>query len=1596
MNPQDWQGPDGVLAEAVRTISRNNVGALVEQNALIDEQFTAERGVVEGGYNTKQLNELLQNAADALGKDGGRIELILTDTHLYCANQGAPFQARGIQGILMLNNSAKSDEDIGRYGLGFKSVLALTEAPEVLSRTVSFRCNRDLLVDALAERSVQADRASVPVMRVAEPVNPTACAEEDPTLDELMDWATTVVRLPFSRPLREMTWISQEMDNFPGEFLLFSEKVDQLVLDNRSSSKRVEWSAAREKLVDDGSAVSVRLNRSALVKGERDDTTQEWRVFQATHEFTQTARDSAGIISGRDRVQVQWAVPMSGPSGSLGQVWTYFPTTSGITLSGIVNAAFKMNEDRHNLLAGPYNEEILTRTLPRIVAGAVAHIYDNEQPWRVLQTLPARGKEDRSWADGVINKPVWTAVAAVPIIPDTMGRLQSADNLLWPDLADAAKSPSQAPDANWLADKWFDAVEATGGIEGWAHRQVVTNSDLSAKATRARSLVPTAPPTSGLTEMIAALVDASNLDSIAVALRLVRDIIDYRFDRNDFGLKAAQAARRANIVRNAAGELRPVITTELTLPEEEDVPESQKVRTIDPILVRFADVRRDLVALGFKAMDAAGQLDRQIQRTLRETTDENFASLWRIAHSAGRADQLASVLSERFTGENLRVLCLDRKWRPLNEVWLRGGLFPAGHVLDPHLLVDDRFHSPGLDTLRRLGIRAKLPEPTQTSERNDAVYALWADHESRRLAREWQDEGVPLGRQNIRFGKVWRTPRLDQFVDASVYIRLKVTQHLLSNRHYPVLPQFSGIHGVDPEEIDQPDIWWIRKYGILQTHYGPLPVERCTGKIIGFPTKALPEPALESAAGLLNLPSNPARIDWHAVLVDAARSEHVSLSTLHDLYGRIASQGVTSPEQVVVRSGELKRPVITASCRVASDTSTSDHLAIHAPAVPVVVVRSIDHALALRDQWGMEHVTITFEKALDMKPVGEAISLRTLLPHVHKVSNGKIPVTSKIQWCSSLAFVTTNDFDTNVTREKVSHAYDPGSRTLFAVASSASENPWRPLKAHFGLEGTLSELKARHRDFVLQEKLKNMTTEERWLEKLGRQNLEAVLPPHTLETYAAVIGKDPDASDLFALSRAVHGDDPLDRLIEQLGQLPDSSPLPTNSTVWELLRQMTKSPGLSHPASRPPAREEVLGPAQLTPAHDYQKNVIEKIEMLLARDSALNRGLLMLPPGSGTSRVLTEALVRHLAPAPAGQLRMVVWLSHNKQLCEKAVMFWKYMWQSIGATEERMIIDRFYESNIEAFVPDNLGFHLVVSTPHAMSRIITESGAFEPKYSWIEEADVVVADEVSGSISSTYAHIVGAFGRRSHGVLLGTSAMPYMDADEETMASAAGRYDMNIIQPDQFNTETACSYLRDMGVLTSVNHEVLEGMILERKRTGGVLEEQFADEEGIRVAELDLDLEAVANNASRNAALLKHIASRPDNTNVIVFTATAQQAEALAAVLICQGRQSKTISGDTPAAECRRAIENFRNGSIRVLVTNTLLSEDIDTLGIDTVYIARPTFSPNRYFQMLEWGLRGPLDRGKKETLIVNFDDTADRFGSKLAFTDFQGLWRHE
>src|SRR5215207_10659914 len=156
-------------------IRRRVLAAWSSDPARFREDANAEEDLVRGGYRDRLLVELAQNAADAAVRAGvpGRLRLELAGTTLRAANTGAPLDAGGVQGLATLRASAKRDEagTVGRFGVGFAAVLAVSDEPAVLSSAGGVRFSAaDTRAQLAAVPAVAAEVArrdgAVPVLRL--------------------------------------------------------------------------------------------------------------------------------------------------------------------------------------------------------------------------------------------------------------------------------------------------------------------------------------------------------------------------------------------------------------------------------------------------------------------------------------------------------------------------------------------------------------------------------------------------------------------------------------------------------------------------------------------------------------------------------------------------------------------------------------------------------------------------------------------------------------------------------------------------------------------------------------------------------------------------------------------------------------------------------------------------------------------------------------------------------------------------------------------------------------------------------------------------------------------------------------------------------------------------------------------------------------------------------------------------------------------------------------------------------------------------------------------------------------------------------------
>jgi hypothetical protein len=136
----EWADPFGTAR-----LRRGVLDAWGASPARFREDANAEEDLALGGYRDRLVVELAQNAADAAARAQapGRLRLTLHPATgdeppvLAAANTGAPLDATGVESLSTLRASAKREgheSAVGRFGVGFAAVLAVSDEPAVIGR----------------------------------------------------------------------------------------------------------------------------------------------------------------------------------------------------------------------------------------------------------------------------------------------------------------------------------------------------------------------------------------------------------------------------------------------------------------------------------------------------------------------------------------------------------------------------------------------------------------------------------------------------------------------------------------------------------------------------------------------------------------------------------------------------------------------------------------------------------------------------------------------------------------------------------------------------------------------------------------------------------------------------------------------------------------------------------------------------------------------------------------------------------------------------------------------------------------------------------------------------------------------------------------------------------------------------------------------------------------------------------------------------------------------------------------------------------------------------------------------------------------------
>lgn len=677
----DWADSDSQICGFIAEQTKNTLRAYREQPNLVTEHANHEHDIAHGGYAHRQLFELVQNSADALANapDGKSILVRLTENHLYCADDGKAIDEDGVRALMFSHMSSKRNtSEIGRFGLGFKSMLGVTDAPEFYSRAGSFRFDREYVADRIA-KFAPAER--YPILRLPVPMDIRKAAQGDDDLVELMTWATNIVRLP----LKLGVWadLSEQIRNFPPEFLLFVDHVRYLTLEDEEQS--------REFLLErfDG---ELRLDT-----GEKFS---RWTSFKITHELSAEAQEDRRSLDDSGDVPVWWAAPLD-RLNEPGYFWHFFPTKTASLLAGILNAPWKTNEDRQNLLPGPYNDELIDAAA-RMVANCLPDLATGRDPARHLDALPRRYEAGDTEHSDRLRDRLYEELRDRPVVPDQVGTLRKIH-----DVSYAPSALTQDPSGAESLQKWADANQRP--IDWLHHSALGTNriarvNRLFSETRRMTVPAPRSPMGAWLDALVEGFEGDEAIKASMTALQVAASIPQ----------ELRQGAHLGDILLTPTGDWcapDPDRVFLASFDDDEDIDDGM----VHPGLLSDPDTLAALKELGIRYESAESHFQSLVRRLFAweaPSDGTGWTEFWVTSRDLATDTAYAIIKAQWDSAWRIQVWARSGCWQPLHSVLLPGEIVSSEGGRDAGVTVDTEYHRADLKLLARLGV-TNAPEPNR-------------------------------------------------------------------------------------------------------------------------------------------------------------------------------------------------------------------------------------------------------------------------------------------------------------------------------------------------------------------------------------------------------------------------------------------------------------------------------------------------------------------------------------------------------------------------------------------------------------------------------------------------------------------------------------------------------------------------------------------------------------------------------------------------------------------------------------------------------------------------------------------------------------------
>jgi len=488
--------------EVIGRIVEQNLGVYRASPSRLQEDVSQESQVASD-YRGRLVYELLQNADDAMADSAtasDRVSFLVTDDELWIANTGRALTDDDVLGLCGLGASSKVDVQgnrratIGHKGLGFKSVLEVTDEPSVYSSTTSFTLgarNARPRIEALWDELGLTAPKGVPAMRFPTPVTGATSRWAEYQADGF----NTAFCFPFRDSLdaEHRTAVGEILLGLPVTTVLFLkhlERIDVRVVQGSRAISRT-WRVQRERWDDAGTSWSAvtGFDGSGIYRVTVTDGAQTATFLLAHDDEVTIGECRAGLTGpawdGVDLTEVSVAAP-AGDTAEVPESWRRFhvflPTTEASPYPLLVNGAFATDLSRQHVRVSEdpddYNAHLIRRAATLVCSQLIPMIRPQGVE-AVLRLFERSSGGDDAGAAVLLHRAISDELAERPLIPTERGNDLTLRQAVLPSAlldsdgelfrralsADARWEEREFPDAVWCIGRWARILADHGARE---------------------------------------------------------------------------------------------------------------------------------------------------------------------------------------------------------------------------------------------------------------------------------------------------------------------------------------------------------------------------------------------------------------------------------------------------------------------------------------------------------------------------------------------------------------------------------------------------------------------------------------------------------------------------------------------------------------------------------------------------------------------------------------------------------------------------------------------------------------------------------------------------------------------------------------------------------------------------------------------------------------------------------------------------------------------------------------------------------------------------------------------------------------------------